>query len=125
MGSRAGGNAGTRHDPNRPKHSLVGLGEGEREGEGGRGSVCVRGRGRGREGVCGEMTAHGRLTLPVLPLARTDIAGHVEAKKLLEEAVVLPMLLPDYFTGIRRPWKVGNSCSSTSGWSGIALQTRY
>ncbi|EDQ86212.1 uncharacterized protein MONBRDRAFT_28429 [Monosiga brevicollis MX1] len=34
-----------------------------------------------------------------------DIAGHGEAKKLLEEAVVLPMLLPDYFTGIRRPWK--------------------
>eukprot|EP00045_Choanoeca_perplexa_P005136 m.43693 g.43693 ORF g.43693 m.43693 type:complete len:505 (+) comp12953_c0_seq1:16-1530(+) len=34
-----------------------------------------------------------------------DIAGNSEAKKLLEEAVVLPMLLPDYFTGIRRPWK--------------------
>lgn len=35
-----------------------------------------------------------------------DIAGHTEAKRLLEEAVVLPMLIPDYFTGIRRPWKV-------------------
>lgn len=34
-----------------------------------------------------------------------DIADLTEAKKLLEEAVVLPMLLPDYFTGIRRPWK--------------------
>jgi hypothetical protein len=37
---------------------------------------------------------------------RGDIAGNTDAKKLLEEAVVLPMLLPDYFTGIRRPWKV-------------------
>eukprot|EP00039_Didymoeca_costata_P016865 m.307649 g.307649 ORF g.307649 m.307649 type:complete len:522 (-) comp16463_c1_seq16:2098-3663(-) len=34
-----------------------------------------------------------------------DIAGNKEAKRLLEEAVVLPMLIPDYFTGIRRPWK--------------------
>ena len=37
---------------------------------------------------------------------RSDIAGLSEAKKLLEEAVVLPLLMPDYFTGIRRPWKV-------------------
>lgn len=35
----------------------------------------------------------------------SDIAGLTEAKKLLEEAVVLPLLMPDYFTGIRRPWK--------------------
>lgn len=35
----------------------------------------------------------------------SDIAGLSEAKKLLEEAVVLPLLMPDYFTGIRRPWK--------------------
>ena len=34
-----------------------------------------------------------------------DIAGLAEAKRLLEEAVVLPLLMPDYFTGIRRPWK--------------------
>lgn len=34
-----------------------------------------------------------------------DIADLSEAKKLLEEAVVLPMLLPDFFKGIRRPWK--------------------
>ena len=34
-----------------------------------------------------------------------DIADLAEAKKLLEEAVVLPMLRPDFFTGIRRPWK--------------------
>ncbi|RXG67355.1 Katanin p60 ATPase-containing subunit A-like 1 [Armadillidium vulgare] len=34
-----------------------------------------------------------------------DIADLAEAKKLLEEAVVLPMLMPDFFKGIRRPWK--------------------
>ncbi|KAK3859079.1 hypothetical protein Pcinc_034772 [Petrolisthes cinctipes] len=34
-----------------------------------------------------------------------DIADLHEAKRLLEEAVVLPMLMPDFFTGIRRPWK--------------------
>eukprot|EP00297_Palpitomonas_bilix_P009225 CAMPEP_0113874908 /NCGR_PEP_ID=MMETSP0780_2-20120614/4617_1 /TAXON_ID=652834 /ORGANISM="Palpitomonas bilix" /LENGTH=526 /DNA_ID=CAMNT_0000860777 /DNA_START=71 /DNA_END=1651 /DNA_ORIENTATION=+ /assembly_acc=CAM_ASM_000599 len=34
-----------------------------------------------------------------------DIASLDEAKRLLEEAVVLPLLMPDYFTGIRRPWK--------------------
>jgi katanin p60 ATPase-containing subunit A1 len=34
-----------------------------------------------------------------------DIAGLDEAKKLLNEALVLPMLMPDLFTGIRRPWK--------------------
>lgn len=34
-----------------------------------------------------------------------DIAGLSDAKRLLEEAVVLPMMIPDFFTGIRRPWK--------------------
>eukprot|EP00697_Spironema_sp_BW2_P001063 gnl/Spiro4/11446_TR6047_c0_g1_i1.p1 gnl/Spiro4/11446_TR6047_c0_g1~~gnl/Spiro4/11446_TR6047_c0_g1_i1.p1 ORF type:complete len:392 (-),score=86.88 gnl/Spiro4/11446_TR6047_c0_g1_i1:668-1807(-) len=34
-----------------------------------------------------------------------DIAGLDDAKRLLQEAVVLPLLLPDYFQGIRRPWK--------------------
>ncbi|KAK9889392.1 hypothetical protein WA026_004666 [Henosepilachna vigintioctopunctata] len=34
-----------------------------------------------------------------------DIADLHEAKQLLEEAVVLPMLMPEFFTGIRRPWK--------------------
>ncbi|KAL9889995.1 katanin p60 ATPase-containing subunit A-like 1 isoform X1 [Glossina fuscipes] len=34
-----------------------------------------------------------------------DIADLMDAKRLLEEAVVLPMLMPDYFKGIRRPWK--------------------
>ncbi|XP_077976952.1 katanin p60 ATPase-containing subunit A1-like isoform X1 [Glandiceps talaboti] len=34
-----------------------------------------------------------------------DIAGLGEAKRLLEEAVVLPLIMPDFFKGIRRPWK--------------------
>merc|ERR1712150_202702 len=34
-----------------------------------------------------------------------SIAGLEQAKSLLEEAVVLPLIIPDYFQGIRRPWK--------------------
>ncbi|KAE9600503.1 putative microtubule-severing ATPase [Lupinus albus] len=34
-----------------------------------------------------------------------DVAGLNEAKRLLEEAVVLPLWMPEYFQGIRRPWK--------------------
>lgn len=34
-----------------------------------------------------------------------SIAGLAEAKQLLQEAVVLPLWMPDYFKGIRRPWK--------------------
>lgn len=34
-----------------------------------------------------------------------DIADLHEAKQLLEEAVVLPMWMPEFFKGIRRPWK--------------------
>ena len=34
-----------------------------------------------------------------------DIAGLSDAKSLLQEAVVLPLIMPDYFKGIRRPLK--------------------
>jgi katanin p60 ATPase-containing subunit A1 len=34
-----------------------------------------------------------------------DIAELDTAKRLLQEAVVLPLWMPDYFKGIRRPWK--------------------
>ena len=34
-----------------------------------------------------------------------DIASLGEAKKILQEAVLLPILMPHYFKGIRRPWK--------------------
>ncbi|KPA85527.1 putative katanin [Leptomonas pyrrhocoris] len=40
-----------------------------------------------------------------LPVTWDDIAGLDEAKRLLEEAVVYPVLMPDYYQGIRRPWK--------------------
>lgn len=35
----------------------------------------------------------------------TDIADLEEAKRLLQEAVVLPLWMPEFFRGIRRPWK--------------------
>jgi katanin p60 ATPase-containing subunit A1 len=34
-----------------------------------------------------------------------DIADLDETKKLLQEAVLLPILMPNFFKGIRRPWK--------------------
>ncbi|KAI8800382.1 P-loop containing nucleoside triphosphate hydrolase protein [Cladochytrium replicatum] len=34
-----------------------------------------------------------------------DIAGQEEAKTLLAEALVLPALMPEFFKGIRRPWR--------------------
>ena len=34
-----------------------------------------------------------------------DIGGVADAKQLLNEAVVLPLIIPDYFVGIREPWK--------------------
>lgn len=43
---------------------------------------------------------------------RDDIADLVDAKKLLKEAVVLPMWMPEFFKGIRRPWKVNTLINS-------------
>jgi katanin p60 ATPase-containing subunit A1 len=40
-----------------------------------------------------------------LSLNWDDIASLETAKRLLKEAVVLPMLMPDLFVGIREPWK--------------------
>lgn len=34
-----------------------------------------------------------------------DIADLDVAKNLLQEAVLLPLMIPDFFKGIRRPWK--------------------
>jgi katanin p60 ATPase-containing subunit A1 len=33
------------------------------------------------------------------------LKGLRDAKALLEEAIVLPLWMPDFFKGIRRPWK--------------------
>lgn len=40
-----------------------------------------------------------------------DIASLQEAKRLLHETIVLPIIMPEFFTGIREPWKVNNSLS--------------
>ena len=42
-----------------------------------------------------------------------DIAGLQEAKRVLEEATVLPLIMPEFFTGIRRPFKV---CDLAVDW---------
>lgn len=34
-----------------------------------------------------------------------DIAALADAKRLLNEAIVLPLLMPEFFIGIREPWK--------------------
>ena len=34
-----------------------------------------------------------------------DLAELEGAKNTLKEAVLLPLLMPDFFRGIRRPWK--------------------
>lgn len=39
-------------------------------------------------------------------LTQHDVAGLNDAKAILQEAVVLPVIMPEFFKGIRRPWKV-------------------
>lgn len=34
-----------------------------------------------------------------------DIADLDEAKNIIQETVLLPLLMPEFFKGIRRPWK--------------------
>ncbi|KAJ9586887.1 hypothetical protein L9F63_019505, partial [Diploptera punctata] len=40
-----------------------------------------------------------------LDITWSKVAGLHEAKAILQEAMVLPILMPDFFKGIRRPWK--------------------
>eukprot|EP00397_Hematodinium_sp_SG-2012_P024330 GEMP01025334.1.p1 GENE.GEMP01025334.1~~GEMP01025334.1.p1 ORF type:complete len:562 (+),score=152.08 GEMP01025334.1:90-1775(+) len=40
-----------------------------------------------------------------LNVSLDDIGGLASAKRALNEAVVLPLLMPDIFTGIRAPWR--------------------
>ncbi len=48
-----------------------------------------------------------------------DIAGLLEAKRVLNEALVLPFLFPDYFQGIRRPVKARPRIANRgrAGWA--------
>lgn len=43
-----------------------------------------------------------------------DIASLDGAKRLLNEAVVLPLIMPEFFTGIREPWKVPTNTAATA-----------
>lgn len=43
-----------------------------------------------------------------------DIAGLAEAKRVLQENVILPLYMPEYFQGIRRPVKVFTPIGMTS-----------
>lgn len=47
-----------------------------------------------------------RFNISLTCFFRDNIADLEDAKKLLKEAVVLPMWMPAFFKGIRRPWKV-------------------
>lgn len=40
-----------------------------------------------------------------LGVSFNDIAALDTAKRLLNEAIVLPLIIPEFFTGIREPWK--------------------
>merc|ERR1719409_1127715 len=40
-----------------------------------------------------------------LDVSFDDIGGLESAKRAMNEAVVLPLILPELFTGIRKPWK--------------------
>ncbi|KAG5104104.1 hypothetical protein AAZX31_15G011900 [Glycine max] len=58
----------------------------------------------GPDGELAEMLE--RDVLETSPAVRwDDVAGLTQAKSLLEEALVLPLWMPEYFQGIRRPWK--------------------
>lgn len=48
----------------------------------------------------------------------SDVAGLNDAKAILQEAVVLPVIMPEFFKGIRRPWKV-----SETKWCFFSLQS--
>ena len=51
-----------------------------------------------------------RLNYVLAQIGWNDIAHLDNAKRLLKEAVVLPLLMPDLFTGLREPWKGSTHC---------------
>merc|ERR1719487_299425 len=40
-----------------------------------------------------------------LDVSFEEVGGLEDAKRAMNEAVVLPLMLPEFFTGIRKPWK--------------------
>lgn len=51
-------------------------------------------------------------------LVREDVAGCTGVKKLLQEVVIWPQYMPDFFKGIRRPVKVSNSSCIRQSFDG-------
>ena len=43
--------------------------------------------------------------VPSSPLTFDDVIGLEEPKRLLNEAILLPKLVPEFFQGVRSPWK--------------------
>ncbi|CAG9461115.1 unnamed protein product [Pedinophyceae sp. YPF-701] len=101
-GNRRGGPPGSAPDPNR--HGPGARGPGGPPGHHPDGHPDLASMFQGPDHELAQMLE--RDVLDRSPGVRwDDIAGLREAKRLLEEAVVLPILMPDYFQGIRRPWK--------------------
>jgi len=113
-GGSGGAAAGSRRDRGDSQHAhrkATGHVNPDRLGRGGSARDAIHAAREGRDpthrGPDGEL-AEGleREILDRSPSVRwDDIAGLGDAKRLLEEAVVLPLWMPEYFQGIRRPWK--------------------
>ena len=94
---------GQRRDPRGGARAAIGRGARAGENAGGGRDDPFEARG-GPDAALAENLR--RDILDASPSLRwDDIAGLNDAKRLLEEAVVLPLWMPEYFRGIRRPWK--------------------
>jgi katanin p60 ATPase-containing subunit A1 len=100
VGRRVGGAAGNPASSSSFNSSGVGGRGGKLKGK----STIPRFTGRPGEEELVQLI-EGDMHVGKLPVTWDDIAGLEEAKRLLEEAVVYPVLMPDYYQGIRRPWK--------------------
>ncbi|MBS7247407.1 MAG: AAA family ATPase [Candidatus Jordarchaeales archaeon] len=70
-------------------------------------SLSVETREKGEKGDGGELAeAIAETILVEKPSVKWDDVANLEAaKKALREAIILPMLRPDFFRGARKPWK--------------------
>jgi katanin p60 ATPase-containing subunit A1 len=99
---QAGAAAGKEKKPPIPKFGAGKRGDADKASDptNGRPKFCPR---AGEEELASLI--EGDMYVGNLNVTFNDIAGQEEAKGLLEEAVVYPILMPDYYQGIRRPWK--------------------